>query len=380
MIFYILPIIGSSNYGNIIYYYSITSAFAVLIDFGFDTLGINIIGKYDMLFLRQRLLLNVSIMKILFLLVLFLGSIFFIELSYIYVCSFWIPILSIVVPSWYYIGSSQFKKHSILSFINKLSLILLLLIFIKSDTDFIYIPLIFLMSCLLVGGISFYWNRKILNSKVSFRLLKYLFRYSFRFYVSTSSIQLVKIFPKFILGKLGLFDYAGFYDIAEKFINILKIPNLIISKFILSKVSGSFDFNLIQRNAYGSIALNILLIVCFNMSLLLILDILSIAQNIMLIETIRILSFGVIIVMFNNICGQQILIPLGEVIVFYRSILVGVVLYVPILIIISFFSTFTPVSFSCSIVLVEFIILIAQVIYIYTNENIKNRLFSRGTV
>ena len=380
LILYIIPIIGSTNYGNIIYYYSITSSFAIITDLGFDTLGINIIGKYDKLFLRERILLNISFLKTIFLFFLFIGSLFFIELNFIYFCSLWIPIFSILLPSWYYIGNSQFKKFSILSLVNKLILILFLLILIKSQSDFVFIPMIFLISCLVVGIISFYWNRNILQAKISFRLIKYLVRYSFKFYLSTSLMQLIKISPKFILGKYGLFDYVGFYDIAEKFINILKIPNLIISKFILSKVSSVFDINLIKYNAYRSIIINTVLLVIFNVFLKDILYTFSITQENILEETIRVLSVGVFVIMFNNICGQQVLIPLGQIDKFYRSILNGVFLYIPILIVIDYFSSFTPVTFSYSIVLIEFIILLSQANYIYTNENIKNRIFSRRTI
>lgn len=383
LIYYIIPIIGKFNYGGVVYFYAITSILALLTDFGFETIGVRLVSKFNKSQIQEKILINITVVKLSIICLFGFIGFFFFNFNVIYVYSLWIPLYSALIPKWYYIGKSSFTDLSKYTLFHKGLIILFLFFLIKNEEDFYILPLISLFSTLVISFFSLRQNNVFKNIHlINIKFMAYLVKSSLRFFSAELIIQMIKTSPKLILGNLNLFDFVTYFDIAEKLTNMLKIPNQIITKYLLPKLSYSFNFSLIKSHFKKSLIFNLVTILIFNLLLEIVLQTFRINVTKELIFSTRILSFNVIIILFNNILGQQILIPLNQVKSFFKAVLVGSFAYLLIisLLLFSYLNVITPTTLSILLLFTEVIILITQFILISKNEDIKNRLFSRSSL
>lgn len=373
VIFYIIPIVGEKNFGIILYYQAITSFITILIDLGFDILGIQLISRFNGEYLSTKILVNSIIIKLFLMMIFTLIVMIFIPFNLMLIYSLWIPLFAIFIPQWYFIGVKSLFNLSLLTFLHKTLIAILLLIFINNKEEYETIPLIFLISTLIVIGYTLL--KKIYSFRLKYFSLKLIFftnRYMFKTFSSTLFFLSLKSFPKVILGKMGLFEMVTFFDLGEKLSKLMKIPNLITTRLLIQKLSLNFNIKVLVKSFISSFLFNFFMLVLFNVFLEEIILLLKFPLENELIYSCRILSISVFIIFLNNVLGQQILIPLNKFKGYYNSLTYCSLLALIIMSILYIKKLITPTYLAFNLLALDLLVMLYLAVYIFKNFKVLN--------
>ena len=139
-----------------------------------------------------------------------------------------------------------------------------------------------------------------------------------RLYVSTNRV---------IIGAyLGMSDLA-YYDLGEKIVSLLKIPQSIISQTLFPQISKDKNINFVRKAFMISLFLNFCLaivVLAFSKSIVVLLAGKEMLPSVIVLN---ILALSVPIIAISNVIGVQILIPFGKVKAFSRIIFASGLIY-----------------------------------------------------
>lgn len=145
-----------------------------------------------------------------------------------------------------------------------LSLFLIFLV-IKSDSDFIFVPLLNSIGGMFASIVSFYILVRYFSVRLSFlpfRYVKIVFCKSFPFFISRfTSIAKEKTNAVLIGATLSYGDLA-IYDLATKIVGILRIPFNILAQVLYPSIVYSKDISVVKTILKISISIS-LIIICF---------------------------------------------------------------------------------------------------------------------
>ncbi len=367
--YYLIPIVGKEKFGVIIYYQTITSLIALFIDFGFDILGIQLISRFNSNYLSNKILVNTIFFKSILVIISVVIILLFIPYNSIFIFSLWVPIFSIFFPQWYFIGMNLLEKATHIAILHKIIVIILLFLLVKVPTDFNKIPMAFFASTIMV--IIYIFSFKIFTlqlAQVSFKHMRFLFRYMFKTYISTLLFLIVKSLPKILLGKLGLFEFVTYFDLSEKLSKFLKIPNQITTRLLIQKFTVKFNVSTLVYFFKRSLIFNFIMLVVFNLLLDKIILFLDFPLNDQLVYSSRLLSIAVFIVFLNNVLGQQILVSLNKLVAYYKSLLYSSIISLIIFLILYIANFVNPISLSVNLVFMEIMVLIYLSVNYFKNN------------
>jgi O-antigen/teichoic acid export membrane protein len=369
---YLIHVLGKEVFGLVVFAQAIVSYLVVLVSFGFNIsatkeISVNRNNKKKV----SQIFSSILILK---------GILFLISLGIISLCISFIPqandykllfyfsmfacFYEFIYPSWYFQGVEKMKYIAIITLTSKFIFLILIFIFVKSRTDYLLVPLLNGIGSIIAGAVSIYII--ILQEKVSFRFqpLKRLWAYfneSLAFFISNVSIQIYANANKVIIGSfLGMTEVA-YYDLAEKVVLILKLPQAILTQTIFPKISKELNLNFIKKMFYYSTAGNIFL---FLMSLLLAPIIVYILGNRIMGESANLLRLFALTIPINGISSflsLQILVPFGYKKIYIKVITSSLVFYLGIILLLYVFGIITLYSLILTTILIE--ILTAIIVY-----------------
>ena len=374
--FYLIPIVGKEKFGVIIYYQTITSLIALFIDFGFDILGIQLISRFNTNYLSNKILVNTLFFKSILIIISLIIILLFIPYNSILIYSLWVPIFSVFFPQWYFIGMKLLKKATHIAILHKIIIIILLLFFVKTPTDFNKIPLAFFISTIMM--IIYIFSFKIFDLKlnqISLKHIRFLFRYMFKTYISTLLFLVVKSLPKVLLGKLGLFEFVTYFDLSEKLSKFLKIPNQITTRLLIQKFTLNFNYKTLIYFFKRSLMFTFFMLSVFNLLLEKIILFLDFPLNHQLIYSCRLLSIAVFFVFLNNVLGQQVLVSLNKFEAYYKSLFYSSIISLIIFLILYILNFVNPISLAFNLVFMEIMVLIFLLVNYF-----KNNRYAQKTV
>lgn len=148
---YLITILGINLYGSVVYLFSILAVLKVIIDFGFTLSGTHKISvnrddksetnKYYNSITQSKIYIGIIVV---FVYVLF--SILILNnhnhLIYLYLGGIIFMLGESYFPTWYFQGKENIKLMSIIFTVSRSLGFILLFVFIRKPTDFIYIPLV----------------------------------------------------------------------------------------------------------------------------------------------------------------------------------------------------------------------------------------------
>ena len=255
---YLFRTLGKESYGLVVFAQTIAAYFSILINFGFTITATRDISIHrDDSEKTSRIISTVLTIK---------GLFFILSILVLSILVFAIPLLNkhpqvfflsmlfclseTLFPIWYFQGIERMKYIAIINIITRILSSGLIFIFIKSAEDYLNVPLVLGTGTVLGAVIGLFIVFKRYHH--SFKLLSiYQLMNSLKenipLFISNVSSQIYVNANKLIVGSfLGMQDVAV-YDIADKIVNLLKVPILLIGQTLFPRVSRDKDVSFVKK-------------------------------------------------------------------------------------------------------------------------------------
>jgi PST family polysaccharide transporter len=143
-------------------------------------------------------------------------------------------------PIWYFQGIEKMKYITFINVTTRLASCLLIFIFVKLPDDYVFVPLILGIGTISGSIIGLYAVFKKHQQKFlipSVPVLRYYISKNFPLFISSVSSQIYVNANKLIIGSfLGMKEIA-IYDVADKIVNLIKVPVTLIGQTLFPRVS-----------------------------------------------------------------------------------------------------------------------------------------------
>jgi PST family polysaccharide transporter len=187
-------------------------------------------------------------------------------------------------------------------------------IVIKSQSDYLYVPLLNSIGAILAGLCSIYIIFRKERVKFLFLPVKQIyssFRESLSLFISIVSVQIYVSFNKIIIGTfLGMSEVA-IYDLGEKIARLIKMPMSMISQAVFPKISREKNIGFINKVMLVAAGVATAGYVCVFIGSKWIVLFFMGEYILPAVDIIRITGFSSIIVAFNLFLLRCRLIPFG---------------------------------------------------------------------
>lgn len=336
---YLIRVLGVATYGKIIFAQAIISYFVIFVGFGFNISATKEVSIHrDDKSKLSEIVSSVLIIKILIFcisLIILLPILFFFkeasENKTLYLTTLWMCIYEIVFPVFYFQGIEKMKYSSLISVIVRCVFVILIFVFIHSESDYMYVPILNLLGAFLVGVSSIYfifYSHKLRFYFPKLKVLKIYFNESIPIFLSNVSGQIYVNSNKVLIGLFLGMTEVSYYDMGDKILNILKIPQGILSQTVFSKISRDKNIVFIKKIFSYSLILNVVLfLLLFAFSDFIIVT-LGGQQMLPSKWVVRILGLTLPIVAISNIFGILVLIPFGFNKLFLRIIMFSGIIFI----------------------------------------------------
>ena len=376
---YLVYVIGAEKFGLIFLIFSFIQYFIILCDYGFDLsatreIALNRHNKNSL----SNIFSSVILLKIIFvllsfivLLVLILTIDRFEKDKILFFTSFGMVIASAIFPAWFFQGMEKMKYISLLKIISQILFFISVFLFIKKDYDFIYVPALNSLCCLLSATAALYFALKKFNIRFyipKYTSLKKQFLYSSEFFLSKVSLSFCTNTNTFCLGLISGDIIAGLYVSAEKIYIALKSLWMPVHNVFYPYVAKTQDVALYKKVLKYGILLNT--IICFLVY--------KYAENIVLLffgsamqesaEILRIFSFILFVTVPSIMIGYPLLGTRKEEETGYKivnnSILIATLFHSFSLMILYIYSKLNIYSVSYLLLVTETLLLLYRLFYV----------------
>lgn len=273
---YLVKVLGVDKFGLVVFAQAFITYFSRLADYGFNLSGIREISAH-----RNNKSKLTTIFSSIMIARLLLTVIGFIVMSIIvfsferfetdwelYYLSYGIVIGTALFPTWFFQGMEKMKYITMLSLLAKIFFTFSIFIFVQTDKDYLYIPLLNSIGYIVIGFTSQFIILK--GFQIRFKLqrvkrIKVQFLRGWHIFISKISINLYGTTNAFLLGIFTDNTTVGYYVIAEKAVRIISSLFAPIYQAIyphavqLVKKSKESATHFIQKTLIISIVLSIII-------------------------------------------------------------------------------------------------------------------------
>jgi polysaccharide transporter, PST family len=377
---YLVRILGPEKYGLISFAQAFIVYFTILTDYGFNLSATREISvnredrqKVSEIFssvIIIKIIIGIFSFVILVLILAFIPKFTGDWLIYIY--SFGMVFYNVLFPVWFFQGMERMKYITILNMVARGIFTVSIFIFIKKESDYLYVPLINSAGYIIAGVLSLGVVFKNFGVKFTFpttKSIKHQLKEGWHIFVSTISISLYTTSSTFILGLLTNNTIVGYYSAAEKIINAVKriiTPiSLTVYPYISKLASESKDkaLGFIRKLAklvgIGSFVVSLIIFILAAP----IVDLILGSQYQQSIVVLRILAFLPFIVSLSNIFTIQGLYSFNLQRIVARFVVPIAVFHLFLLLILVNFYYSTGAAIA--VVITEILISLFSIIYFY---------------
>lgn len=373
---YLIRVLGKDLYGLVVFTQVIAGYFNIFITFGFNLTGAKEVSIHrDNKEKLSEIVSSISVIKLIFLclsFVLLLGCLFYASVAskFLYILAFWICILDVVFPIWFFQGIEKMKFITFISFSTRIVFILLIFVLIKNEKDVLWFPISNLIGAILSGIISFYFIRKegVKFILPSFSMMKEYVRKSYHFFMSNVLIQIYANSNKAIIGLFLGMGSVAYYDLAEKIVSLIRMPQGILSQTVFPRISANKNVAFIKKIFNLSICLNVFLYIILFFTAEYIVLLLAGKEMLSAVPIVRIMGLLAPIIAISNVMGILTLVPFGFNKLFTQMIGISVVSYLILFGIIWKLNIISIYSLSIINVLVEVIVSVISVYFVYKSK------------
>ncbi|WP_025079396.1 oligosaccharide flippase family protein [Porphyromonas macacae] len=372
---YLVRMVGSYNYGMVVYAQAFSAFFIIIINF-----GLNIYAAKDISINRNfpqkldEIVTKVYIIKGgLFILIgtIYITCIFLFKLweenRLLYIISYGYCLSEWFLPIWYFQGIEKMKYMTIIDSISKILFTLLIFIFIHKPTQYLFIPLLQIAGSMVGAIIAFYLLFKI--EKRSIKRLRYshileYMRISFPFFLSRISVVAIAQLTTIFIGKFLGYIEVAWYDLAKKIWSLFMLPANIINTAIYPRIAYTKSIKLVRNIFYLQLSLSIILYIILLLSSNLLVTILGGVDMIPAISTVRFYGVMIIICYMTYFLGTPVMVPFGLEKQFNKSVILSLGLYILLLSIIWIANTISLSIFITIVIFSEICIFIYRFFFL----------------
>jgi O-antigen/teichoic acid export membrane protein len=362
---YLIRILGAETFGLVIFANSIASYFAIFINFGFDVSATKAIAK-NRESKRKLSVIVSSVLTIRFFLFLLSAtalsiitfSIPFLRTNWpIYILSLGICIYDTIFPLWYFRGTEKMKFITIIVSVSRIVSTALIFVCIHDKSDFLYVPVLYGVGSLIAGFAALYlifFKEGIKFYRISLHQNILYIKESFPLFLSSMSMQLYTHINKVLIGSFLTLTEVSYYDLAQRIINVLKIPLSVINHTIYPKVVRENNRNFVRKSRQGigvlAILMTFLTIILANYIIL----ILGGKEMLNGVRILQILVLSIVAIGFTQHIGNQTMIAQGYHKIYSSIILMMLLFYFISILLLLAFNSINIISITIVSVLVEF--------------------------
>lgn len=245
---YLVRVLGPEKFGLIIFVQAFVQYFMVFTDYGFNLSATRKISIHrDDKERVSGLFSAVTIIKLTFLAAafcVFAALVFsiglFREYWPLYMCAFGVVVGNIFFPVWFFQGLERMKYITFINILIKFIFTVSIFIFIRSERDYIYVPVINSAGYIIAGIFSTWILWRNFSVRLKFPSLSVLveeLKDGWYVFISTMAISLYTTTNTFLLGIFTNNTAVGYYSAAEKIINIVQGMYMPISQSIYPYIS-----------------------------------------------------------------------------------------------------------------------------------------------
>lgn len=290
----------------------------------------------------------------------------------LFIYTFGIVIGDALVPIWLFQGMEKMKFITIVNFVSKFTFTLLIFVFVKSESDYLIVPLFNTYGYLIAGVLSFiiaYRTFKLDVVRPKLNEMRAQLKESWPIFISTFSINLYRNANVLLLGLLTNYTIVGYYSSAEKVIKGMQSIITPVSDALFPYMSKRFVSKSNDQNAGFLVGLGkYYMIILFAISLIFLLfarPVVTVFLGNKFIESIpdmQIMSFVILFGGMNYFLGILGLVNMG-----YKKkfmVFVAITGVISILNLFYFIYLFQDMGASASMLLSEIILFIMLSVYI----------------
>lgn len=361
---YLIRTIGLDKYGLIVFAQAITGYLLTIVNFGFNISGIRSVSLHrDKKHNLVEIVSSIIIIKIFlalacFLLLYCIVAVFIDDENYkiIFLLSFWVCLYDITFPKWYFEGTEKMKFITVIILVERLLYICLVFIVIKNSSDYLKLPLISGISALIASIIPIViiqYKHKITFKWQGINILKRYIIKSYDIFISDIIQKINTTSNKIIIGSfLGMGEVA-IYDLADKVVQILKLPQSVIGQILFPKISFEKDKFFVKKAFKLSLIINSSLFIAAIIFSKFIVTFLGGTEMVASQIILCILLLSIPFTAMTNIFGVQLLIAFGFQNIYRKVITFSALLFFTQMIFIWIFLGFSVINIAIASVLTE---------------------------
>lgn len=361
---YLFRVLGSGNYGLVVFAQTIVFYFSIFINYGFNlTATRDISVNRDSINKVGEIVSSVLTIKLIFFLVSFGFMVFltmmipiFRENRMLFLFSMLAGLSEAMFPVWYFQGIEKMKYITSINIFTRALATIFVFILINKPSDYYYYPLIVGSGTVLGALIALYILRFRHNLVLRLQAVKLLMVYikeNMLYFVSNVSTQLYINANKLLIGSfLGMVEVA-YYDLADKVVNIAKVPLSILGQTLFPRVARDRNLRFLKRIMVFTVTMTVILIFSLFLFSGHIIHFFSGGENAGTVSLLKILSLTLLPISFGLFYGDLLLINFGLKVEYTKMRFFGLVLYLSIFLGLYIFDYLSAQNIAMMVVLVE---------------------------
>ena len=255
---FLISKLGAYNYGSIAFVHAMMAYATIIINLGLDLSSVRDISRNrDNKVIIDEIVSSVLIIKFsifclisILTLVLTLTVPYFISNRLLVIFSLSYCLMEIIFPIWYYQGIEKMKYITLIRLTSVVIYSLLVLGFIREQSDYIYVPVFYGLGALCGGIFSFYVLTRKEKIRLYFPKLKtliYYFKSTLILFLSRLSAVINTTFATIISGLFLGMEQVALLDLLGKIIDIAKIPMVTINNAVFPYISRTKDKKIVKQ-------------------------------------------------------------------------------------------------------------------------------------
>jgi O-antigen/teichoic acid export membrane protein len=364
---YLFRVLGSRSYGLIVFAQTIVYYLTIFTNYGFNltatrdiSVNRNNPGKVTEIVSSVLTIKILFFLVSMFLMILFTGFIPNLrENRLLYLLSMFACLSEALFPVWYFQGIEKMKYITFINVTTRIFATLLVFIIIDQPSKYYVYPLLLgigSFSGALAALFVVFQRHKVRFSFQPLLILRSYFADNTLYFLSNVSTQVYVNANKIILGLfLGMVEVA-YYDVAEKIINIIKVPYSIIGQTLFPKVARDRNIAFLKKVIILTVLMTIGLIAFLNIFPGKIINFFSGSNIISSINVLRILSVSLLPISLSLFYGDLILINFDLKTEYAKMRFFGLVAYLAIFLGLYFFKYIGISQVAVMVVIVEMLL------------------------
>jgi O-antigen/teichoic acid export membrane protein len=361
---YLFRILGSRNYGLIIFAQTIAFYFSIFVNFGFNLtatrdISVNRNDKNKI----SEIFSSVLVLKVVFFLISFLSIMILISCieslkvnRNLYIFSMLACLSEALFPLWFFQGIEKMKYITFFNVSTRILATILVFVFIDNQQKYFLYPLIIGSGALAgsLGALTIVLKRY--RVRFIFQPVKVYMAYfkeNLLYFFSNISTQIYVNANKIIIGSfLGMVSLA-YYDVAEKVINMVKVPYSLLGQTLFPRVARDRNMRFINKVMLVNVIYTVFLITGIYFLSDILIAFLSGSSNPETVNILRILSLSLLPISISLFYGDLLLINLNLKIEYAKMRFAGLVFYLAIFFGLYFFKNISTISVALTVLIVE---------------------------